>query len=386
MRLLFLCERVDAEGGMETYLRTVIPEFVARGDDVRVIGRIVGDANAFGAPTDEVAWSDEHDPPSATAAARVAEIARAFAPDVVVAQNVLDAAPLEAAFAHAPRSVYQIHDHRPFCPNGDRLYPQGGGICSAPMGKACAWHALVHGCAYGPRPATLQLIRIREQVRDAVARADTVVTLSNFVGDLAARNGVSRERLRVLTPPLADAAYAETVAPRPARDIVLFAGRVMPSKGARALVRAIALLPDDRRPVVQIAGTGPDLDATLEEAGNLGVDAHALGRLGPSELRGAYDAATLVALPSLWAEPFGLVGIEAFARGRPVAAFDAGGVAEWLGDGGLAVRRGDEGALAAAIARLLEPAAWNAASTAAVRIASGFRLSPHVDALRALLA
>jgi len=386
MRLLFLCERVDAEGGMETYLRTVIPELIARGDDVRVIGRIVGDADAFGAPADEVAWSDEHDPPSAAAAAKVAEIARAFAPDVVVAENVLDAAPLEAAFAHAPRSVYQVHDHRPFCPNGDRLYPQGGGICSAPMGKACAWHALVNGCAYGPRPATLQLVRVRERVRDAVARAGTVVTLSNFVGDLAVRNGISRDRLRVLTPPLSDAAYAGSVAPHPARDTVLFAGRVMPSKGARALVRAIALLPEDRRPVVRIAGTGPDLDATLEEGRTRGVEVQALGRLGPAALRDAYDAATIVALPSLWAEPFGLVGIEAFARGRPVAAFDAGGIAEWIGDGGLAVRRGDENALASAIARLLEPDAWSAASAAAVRITSRFRLAPHVDALRAVFA
>ena len=66
-------------------------------------------------------------------------------------------------------------------------------------------------------------------------------------------------------------------------------------------------------------------------------------------MRAAYDAATLVAMPSLWGEPFGLVGIEAFARGRPVVAYDAGAISEWLcasSGGGRVVPLGDEQALA----------------------------------------
>jgi len=37
-------------------------------------------------------------------------------------------------------------------------------------------------------------------------------------------------------------------------------------------------------------------------------------------------------VPSLWPEPFGLVGLEAAALGTPAVAFDVGGISEWLTD------------------------------------------------------
>jgi glycosyltransferase involved in cell wall biosynthesis len=38
-------------------------------------------------------------------------------------------------------------------------------------------------------------------------------------------------------------------------------------------------------------------------------------------------------VPSLWPEPFGLVGLEAARLSVPAVAFDVGGVTEWLKDG-----------------------------------------------------
>ena len=44
------------------------------------------------------------------------------------------------------------------------------------------------------------------------------------------------------------------------------------------------------------------------------------------------DADALV-VPSIWPEPFGLVGLEAAAAGVPAIAFRVGGIPEWLHDG-----------------------------------------------------
>jgi glycosyltransferase involved in cell wall biosynthesis len=90
-------------------------------------------------------------------------------------------------------------------------------------------------------------------------------------------------------------------------------------------------------------------------------------------------------MPSLWPEPFGLVGIEAHAAGRPVVASATGGVADWLEDGisGLCVKPGDKGALAAALNELLaDPQRQQTMGAAGRRtVAARFSRQQHVAAL-----
>jgi glycosyltransferase involved in cell wall biosynthesis len=388
MRVLVLCERVDAEGGTETYLRALLPALAARGHQVRVVARSVTQPDAYRVPVEAVSWSDEHDPPSSHAAEAVTALASAFAPDVVAVHNVLDAGVLDAARRHAPRLIYHLHDHRPFCPNGDRVYPQGGSICPVAMSTlACSWHALVHGCGYGPHLRTIGLIRIREAVAHAIATGDAAIALSHYVAALAGRNGIAAPKLRVVLPPLEDAAFACAPAARPKVDSVLFAGRVVPSKGARSLVRALAWIPARERPLLRIAGSGPDLPAVLQEARRCDVCVDAVGRLDAQAMRAVYDAATIVAMPSLWGEPFGLVGIEAFARGRPVVAYDAGAISEWLcrsDGGGRIVALRDERALAGAVRELLPGQPWTHASGRAFAASRAYRLADHVDRIESI--
>lgn len=61
-------------------------------------------------------------------------------------------------------------------------------------------------------------------------------------------------------------------------------------------------------------------------------------------------------VPSVFAEPFGLAGLEFHAARLPVIASDTGGIPEWLSDGvnGVLVPPGDPGALAAAMKQLID--------------------------------
>jgi glycosyltransferase involved in cell wall biosynthesis len=90
-------------------------------------------------------------------------------------------------------------------------------------------------------------------------------------------------------------------------------------------------------------------------------------------------------VPSVWPEPFGLVGIEALAAGRPVVASSTGGIGDWLEDGvsGLCVTPGDAPALARALNGLLADPAKQRAMGAAGRtmVDARFTAKHHVAAL-----
>jgi glycosyltransferase involved in cell wall biosynthesis len=78
------------------------------------------------------------------------------------------------------------------------------------------------------------------------------------------------------------------------------------------------------------------------------------GQRSRDEVRAAYDESDAVVFPVRWEEPWGLVPLEAMARGRPVVATGRGGSGEYLRDGGNALlfEAGDERALAACVTRL----------------------------------
>ena len=381
MRILVAVERLGRTGGMERYLNVVLPALVERGAIVRVLARRI-DAVPAGIEAEQLDWSDEHDAPNRPAGAAAVHVVDTFLPDVTVAHNVMDLG-VVAAMRVARRFVYHVHDHRPFCPNGDRVFPRSARICTEPLGRACAVHSLTDGCAYGPRRRTMTLIHRRERLRNTIATADAVVVTSRYVAERTAQNGVRPDRIVEIPLPLPDDAYAPEIAPPSSRAIV-FAGRVVPQKGLAALVRAVGRIAPERRPPVLAFGDGPELEAARAEAASSGVALDARGIAPVETVRSAIDAGALVALPSLWAEPFGYVGIEAFARGRPVVAFDVGGVRAWLDDGanGVAVRAGDEAALAHAIDALLHDETRRSALAQRARAdAERFRVAPITETL-----
>jgi glycosyltransferase involved in cell wall biosynthesis len=97
------------------------------------------------------------------------------------------------------------------------------------------------------------------------------------------------------------------------------------------------------------------------------------------------DDVHAMAVPSLWPEPFGLVGIEAQARGRPAVGYAIGGIPEWMGDAGRSVPVRNVRALAEAIVSVTAEATWPSLSEAALRKAGSFRLDDYATNLREIL-
>jgi glycosyltransferase involved in cell wall biosynthesis len=93
-----------------------------------------------------------------------------------------------------------------------------------------------------------------------------------------------------------------------------------------------------------------------------------VGWCGAEEMEERYAQARIVVVPSVWPEPFGLVGIEAMAAGRPVVGIDRGGIRDWLAHGETGLRVAPQpGALADAVRCLLEERETTARMGAAAR-------------------
>jgi glycosyltransferase involved in cell wall biosynthesis len=384
-RLLVLCDIVGAEGGSESAMERYLPALQRAGLNVRVLARRVTDPQRFGVPARALAWGDEYAEPSTGAAREIsAEIASEHI-GVVLCSNVFDAAVLDAARS-AKRCVVHVRDHRAFCPNGDRLFPSFSRPCDAPMGSACLVNSLLRGCVCGPRSRTLQRLRARERTAEATRRCDAFVVSSRFMARLLERNGISQEKIHVLEPPIADGSATDRIVPPPALPRVLFAGRIVPGKGLRSLVRAIARIAPELRPELRVAGRATaELDVCLELAGKLDVNIKTLGWCDGDALSRAIDSVHAIVVPSLWPEPYGLLGIEAQARGRPAVAYAVGGIPEWIGDAGVCAPRGDEAALARAIATVTDPSRWPAFSAAARARAEAHDLATFGERLKAVL-
>jgi rhamnosyl/mannosyltransferase len=138
--------------------------------------------------------------------------------------------------------------------------------------------------------------------------------------------------------------------------VVLAVGRMVPYKGFRILLRALASIDAG----LILVGSGPLEQELRREASALGITERVafLGDVEPIELRGAYGLAQVFALPSVErSEAFGVVQLEAMAAGVPIVNTDlASGVPEVSPHGvtGLTVQPGDPAAFGAALARILD--------------------------------
>jgi glycosyltransferase involved in cell wall biosynthesis len=311
----------------------------------------------------------------ATMDTRIGE-ALAGEPAVIHLHQVHDPRLVDSLRASAP-VVLSAHAYAA-CPSGVHYF-RPGHECTRAHGPGCVlgW---ARGCAHTRSPQTLPGRYVRAgRAGAALQRVDLAIAYSRAVDRHLAVNGVTR---RALVPLFATMAPA-TGSGHEARRRVVYAGRVVKPKGVAVLIRAAAHVNAE----FVICGDGRGLSAIRELARRLGVQdrVHFRGWLSGQALAQELADASVVAMPSLWPEPFGLVGIEALAAGRPVVASGAGGVIDWLEHGvtGLRVAPGDPRARALALDELLaDPARQQAMGLAGRRVvAARFSAERHVGAL-----
>ena len=368
-------------GGAEAHALRLRDGLLAAGDEVRLLVSSVGSAGDGHA--DYIAHGTESRAalsllqianPHAIATVRraVAE----FRPDVVwINMFALQLSPTAIIALGSIPKVLLVSDYKIICPLNHKLLP-GGAICSVPAGVNC----LRNGCVNLPH-------WIRDQpryalIRRAVHACQAVITCSQWVTDQLAANGIpSRPILLPVPPPPAEFRRDPSSTPS-----LLFVGRLDREKGVHLLLRAFARIATDLPLArLRIAGQGPERHSLEQLAHQLAIAGRVdfLGWCEPHELEPEFARAWALVAPSTWAEPLGLVAVEALVRGVPAIVPDQGGLAEIIThrESGWHFHSNGEDSLAVAL---------RAACTAPLTLHPGvvqaagrrFRLESHIDALR----
>ncbi len=342
-RILFLADRLSARGGADRHLLGILDLLQGRPEVETLLAVGFDDSSLPAHERDSLGpWvrvkgldrSGMNGRGGKAVLSGLDRLGEEFRPDLIHLQNVMDPAVIGWAAEHGP-SLAAIQDHRFFCPGRGKLTGEGR-PCRRVMGPGCLDCFRDRG--YGQRMLRLTRARLK-----ALQGLDRVLVLSSYMGQELVAAGLDPGKVTVLSPFV----HGLESPSRPGRgEYHLLACRLVERKGVRVALEAARKL---RGPLkLTVAGDGP-LAGEVCSAARAGLvryegwaDRRRMGQL-------LHGAASLW-LPGLWAEPFGIVGLEAMALGTPAIAVMRGGVGEWLrpGENGLAVAPGDPEALARA--------------------------------------
>jgi glycosyltransferase involved in cell wall biosynthesis len=237
----------------------------------------------------------------------------------------------------------------------------------------------------------------------ALHRANLVLAPSQDTANhVADAQKVKRERIRVLPWALdpdfealsANGAQVKLPHGYPEGRVILTVGRWLATERYKGMDTLITTLPRilTRWPELHLLAVGEGNDRAwleyLAEKNGVNRHVHFLSGLSYPELAACYSACEIFALPS-GGEGFGLVYLEAMARGKPVIGGAHGGAPEVIEDGvtGYLVPHGDAAQLATSIDTLLaDPElAQKMGARGRQRVERDFKFSVFAKSLKKIL-
>lgn len=385
MHIAFMVKILGPHGGTEEYIRTVSEALVERGHDLSFLYEerkiVAGPGWArllSGFPSTQLAGSETHR--ACAVAAHLAE----HRPDALFLHSAWFGPRMYDRAAGRAKLVRFVHDFRPVCLRVAKVFPFSRRNCSRSLGSGC----LLHGCSLGPSrggrlPLSWNRFRRKLAERDTARRFDRVVVASRFMRDLMLANGFPPDRIS-LNPLFCPSPVPEGPSPISPLRRLLYIGQLERFKGPAILLEALRSLPGV---ILDMAGDGPSRTALAAKADQwkLADRVRFHGWVERESIDALIRSATVVVVPSIWNEPFGLVGLQAMAQGRPVVAFEVGGISEWLVNGvtGIVASEPSADSLAQAIRKVLGTPGLAARMGQAGfrRVQERFTLERHVNHL-----
>jgi glycosyltransferase involved in cell wall biosynthesis len=387
MRILIATSHRNRVGGIEKYLQQILPGLIGRGHQLALLYEY-----RFDPRTERIDLPELDLPGCGIEESGVdagLRFARAWKPDLVYSQG-LERAGLQSVLLGEYPNVFYAHNYVGTCVSGEKCHafpsPQP---CDRHFGPACLALYYPRRCG-GLNPVTMGKLYQRCTENNAqLQKYAAILVASAHMRREYERHGVPSERIHLTAlPNPSESEQVDAPARTGAGGKLLFLGRLTKLKGCERLLEAIPLAEKKllRRLTVTVAGDGPERRHLEDFAQQNGLKAAFAGWVDAGQKADLMEQADLLVVPSLWPEPFGLVGIEAGARGLPAVAYAVGGISDWLMPGYSGeLAPGDpptvEG-LANAITRALSgPSHYAALSRGAREVSGRFTLDAHVSRL-----
>jgi len=335
MRVLHVHERSAFQGGVEQILHDLANGLASRGwPQALLCNEHAADAS-FDAAFERVVTT--------------LEAAVDFRPDVVVLHKWSDEQMVES-LQRRLATVQVVHDHDLYCPRRHKYFPLSQQPCGERAGAACVRHLCLFERRQGAVPVGITSLPAFHRRMRVAKRARIFVAGSRYSASELSHNGFAGDRIEIIAP--VPAAITALRAPGDGeRGRMLFVGQIIRGKGLDLLLTAAARLKGDW--TLDVVGEGRQLEECRQQAQQLGIAdrVNFAGWVPHQQLDQWYRAASFTVVPSRWPEPFGMIGLESMSRGRPVIAFDSGGIRDWLAHevSGLLVPQGDVTALTGAL-------------------------------------
>lgn len=270
--------------------------------------------------------------------------------DVVHAAGPAFAPLLLARLARKPL-VVEHHGFQTICPNGQLVIEPEGLPCPGHFMAGRHSECLRCNSAQGwVASGKLWLFTFVRRFLRTGAAAN--ITPTRWLGEL-----LDLPRVTVIPHGLEAGQGISPLVPQSNTPVIVFMGRLVTTKGVLLLFKAVKILHEQNRLFeMLIIGDGPERAALEQFAqdSQLAPKVRFAGHLGGEQLEAAFARATVVVVPSLGGEVFGLVVAENMLRALPVVASDLGAFKEVLGETGLTFRTGDALGLASALLRVLD--------------------------------
>ncbi len=249
-------------------------------------------------------------------------------PDLIYVQNIKN--PFIIQYLSRQKSVVRfVHDLSLFCLNWRKILPSKDMICPYPAGFRCIFNAYSSRCISRYPWIALSKWRFNKKELNISRQLDKLIVASSYMKTCLIQNGFSTDRIEVIpyyTEPLK---YDQVNF----QDFVLFVGRIHETKGLQHLIMALKACPDELKLIVVGEGAyKKEIEKQISRF-NLGHRVEFPGWHSQEQLSEYYLKCLALVVPSLWPEPFGIVGIEAMSYRKPVIAYNVGGISDWLEDG-----------------------------------------------------